>query len=1264
MDDYDDGQDDDGDDWRAIDSSDEEDDKQADNNNNNNNVERDDDVDIGFRSHQYGKQNNNKRSRTQNQEEEAIYGVFYDDNNNDGATSRRTRQRRSDNKNNITSSASAPPSFVPAAAPMFVPASVTRKKKSTTATKKATAASTTRADDDNFASMFVSATTKKETQTQMPPLNSTTAAEASSTTTAAAAAAVVGVTTAAAIHEDKENTTKSAAPEHDENINDVDVDVDDDNEDDDRIEKEKQKQEQQAADDHFLSLLEKAKARNKKTTRPSSSSRRPAQQQSQQQQQQLPPHPAMGMGGGLGLGSNANNSGIGMGLGMAASASSMGLPSSLVGKSTPSPQQLLKSSSETTTTASSKAAVPKGISRPVEVVVRPNNLGLGFNNFKEASQLKGNRRIEAEVRGIDYEEQLKKEKKEKRKTKNKNGRGGKQRYGEYHDNNDSDDDDDSSVEFSTTGRNKNNNSSAIPSTDELLSNRSWKARNYSSKSSNRNNKMKKKNVPEIIPYTELLERQKQNNTQPVIIDMRGPDYTKNNKSSSSTTTTGGGVELGEELLYNLSFLLNTYENKLHSSSRYEESIRKKMNSVDSDVRDLQQRTKEAQIRLEKLQKAYEITDRVKYTMNNNSLASDTKKKVKELVVELEETFTEEERETLQFWNVIAPTLLSPIVQTTLDKWRPFGVVGDSASDVRNKTNDNNRIVDSFFEWKSTSKAHQQRGDNKNNNKDDDDDSSRVLCKSMILNQLIPKLKSDLESSSQWDPIANTDVALDLYEYLQEKAALFDGTTRRRRKTTNDDNDYDDPNQIFPNEDNDGPPPSSSSSPSLVDEIRKELIFDAVYPKLQNAVLRWKPTFPTSPQQDSTMDCGENKNEITSTHFTTIEDPLNLWVLPWLPHLDHPALLPNLLTDCKRKIKGGLSFLQRKISNNNDRDFVVASIRLLRPWQNVFDVKSLQRMISEDNTSSVIPRLANLLSTMALSSIFIKHSKEEPQKYWQDIGLLFELHARKMISDADFLSVMEGPVLTNWARNVHGHLYDGLLSNSNSNETTTDTDHQQQQQQQEFITTAIDMYHQWKINILVDPSLCTISSSTKAPKSQSFSCDRSLLLLRGDQYVCRIYYSVLRMIQISQQLSTSSSLSSSSSSKKILEELEELEPGTSGFRSVAARRSLEQKKQLQEDFVKMESRSSVGETKARILLQRRNVGVEPTFRDVVEEFANDRGVFFQPKIGVNARKDGKQIFLFGTLPIYLQDDVVFCYNKKDSTWKPVSLDQIIGIAASN
>ena len=38
----------------------------------------------------------------------------------------------------------------------------------------------------------------------------------------------------------------------------------------------------------------------------------------------------------------------------------------------------------------------KGISRPIQVKVRPANLGLGFGNFKEATQLKSNRQLEAE----------------------------------------------------------------------------------------------------------------------------------------------------------------------------------------------------------------------------------------------------------------------------------------------------------------------------------------------------------------------------------------------------------------------------------------------------------------------------------------------------------------------------------------------------------------------------------------------------------------------------------------------------------------------------------------------------------------------------------------------------------------------------------------------------------------------------------------------------------------------------------------------------
>ena len=56
------------------------------------------------------------------------------------------------------------------------------------------------------------------------------------------------------------------------------------------------------------------------------------------------------------------------------------------------------------------AAARTGISRPVEVVVRPSNLGLGFGNFKEATKLKVNQQIEAEVRGVELPKEEKKRK--------------------------------------------------------------------------------------------------------------------------------------------------------------------------------------------------------------------------------------------------------------------------------------------------------------------------------------------------------------------------------------------------------------------------------------------------------------------------------------------------------------------------------------------------------------------------------------------------------------------------------------------------------------------------------------------------------------------------------------------------------------------------------------------------------------------------------------------------------------------------------------
>jgi hypothetical protein len=125
-------------------------------------------------------------------------------------------------------------------------------------------------------------------------------------------------------------------------------------------------------------------------------------------------------------------------------------------------------------------------------------------------------------------------------------------------------------------------------------------------------------------------------------------------------------------------------------------------------------------------------------------------------------------------------------------------------------------------------------------------------------------------------------------------------------------------------------------------------------------------------------------------------------------------------------------------------------------------------------------------------------------------------------------------------------------------------------------------------------------------------------------------------------------------------IEELQPMESTYQKVLARRSMEERQRVQDDYVKMDARSA-SETTARIRLQRRQRNSEPTFREVVEELARERDIVFQPRMGSNSTKDGKQVFLFGSLPLYLDGDVVFCLM--EAKWKPVSLDRLVEMAAA-
>jgi GC-rich sequence DNA-binding factor-like protein len=154
-------------------------------------------------------------------------------------------------------------------------------------------------------------------------------------------------------------------------------------------------------------------------------------------------------------------------------------------------------------------------------------------------------------------------------------------------------------------------------------------------------------------------------------------------------------------------------------------------------------------------------------------------------------------------------------------------------------------------------------------------------------------------------------------------------------------------------------------------------------------------------------CTKTKYWSSTNPYSVVKDRLDTWILPWIPHLDHPALiLPNLLSDCKRKVKSTLSTFQRRIIGDDDDDkaFVLACLAILKPWQNVFDSKSLQRVMEDKDVTS---RLSRYLSK---NLIIADGATDRDQQDWTGLELVLELHARSLLSDIELLSVIEADIL--------------------------------------------------------------------------------------------------------------------------------------------------------------------------------------------------------------------------------------------------------------
>ena len=752
-------------------------------------------------------------------------------------------------------------------------------------------------------------------------------------------------------------------------------------------------------------------------------------------------------------------------------------------------------SDEGTTKQELKVEERTGISRPVEVVVRPANLGLGFGNFQEATKLKTNRRIEAEVRGIDWkkkeEEELKQKQLEEEKKMQK--------------------------ELGVR-------SSALPTTDALLQGRNWqKGRKKARK--------EKKNI-KIVTYQEVLGKNEGKNE--LVVDMRGPSAAS--ATSGSKENEDPSAHLGEELLHNITFLLNSYENKLHATSHFVKSSRSKADSLQSEVENTEQMIEEMSEKKKKLQQVNSLIEDLETYQNQATFDiydSNEVLKVEQILDSLSLLFTPEERKSLQYFSVLLPSLLGPLVDQALNNWSPLTLSVDQ----------NKSLLSSIFNlcFKSV--------------KNGDADSQESFLETIFMSHMYPILKRTLQSLA-WDPTVNIDNAIDLYESLLHVAKLLhiddDNSLNEAEETT-----------LF------GAQIISDRRSSMVTLVKDAIMFDVIYPKLCRALNSYKG------------------NSSANT--------IDKWIIPWLPHLDYRAMLEKMLPDIKRKIRTEITTAAKSTVHRDDSLFLQHSLNIvLKPWVNILSTQSLYSITSE----CVAPRLARYLAKIEFSTDLMTNELE-------CLDILYEYYAEKLISDSLLLSLLEGEILYRLASCLYENLKKTTITSRG----------------------AAKLYCKWKKNIL---------GNKKDHKNLIMKC-------LDDDQICRILYGMLLMI------------SNGTKDKSNLDDLQPPSPTIINYKTVQARRAKEDRLAEEENLLKGTFKSSEGSTRKHTLPRQSGTA---TFRDVVEDFANHNNISFYPKVGPNNTKEGKTIFMFGNVQIYLENNVAFFLDSDKDEWIPIALTSLL------
>jgi len=745
--------------------------------------------------------------------------------------------------------------------------------------------------------------------------------------------------------------------------------------------------------------------------------------------------------------------------------------------------------------------IKKGISRPVEVVVRPNGLGLGFGNFKEQSQLKVNRQIEAEVRGIE----LPKEEDEKNKKKKK-------------------------------GIFDGIDESLLPSTASLLdsSSGSWRKGGKGSK---------KKKKRKIINYQDILDqqttsaKQEDDDGKMKIIDMRGTATSSftdmRDVLPNSTSSRTEEVPIGEELLHNVTLLLNTHEGQLRTASYMVQSTKSKISTLEKEVNEMKERREVIKQRSTKMKLALSVIDQAESIIDKLSVVMKDAAHIERLDYgmnalqglfnNLYSNFSREERKALKFDSTLIPSIIKPILDALTSSLNPL-------------------TMTDFPSWMD----HLTNGIQTLCNEVGTINEKYVLREMIYMQSIVPWVQSAL-NSSRWDVTVQVEAGLRVSEYLIKSIP-----------TSLQDAEEEENNM-------------------LKEDITDELIQSAVLPKLVRAVSQWRPKL------------NDNGHQQQGQH--QVVNPLHLWILPWLPYIANNSTLGGLLDDVRRNLKKTLSFLSKSISN--DIEFIRCCMTTLSPWIRLFD----ESTVFELTSNSVTPRFARSLARVKVE---IDSSRQD----WEHLNVLFEYFNKGLMSSNDFISLIEGEILSSCVYTLYSTLKD-------KNNTLQDVKR---------------FYLAWKEHIFVQPA-----------KTQTSTSNSTHVTLQSDSMICRYFYGGLKMIQAAIE-----------SNNALLDSLQPAHPTDCNYRIALMHRSTttnnENVKPARGMNARVQQKTQLPPTGSR---------TEASFKEVVESFCHQHDISFRPK--ANSMKDGKPIFLFGDHPVYLDKNVI--YTLRANVWQPISLEHL-------